>query len=140
MRVSIFISTILCLATPGTAAFAADNTADIYNLSYEAQGDIASGKAGACALTISPKGKWTLKTNTPFKAMVTGSDGVNVSKEKYTAKDFASEKTPAKTINTEFTAAKAGAGTVNANLTFFLCTDEVCKRYKADAACAFTAK
>ena len=44
------------------------------------------------------------------------------------------------TIKTEFTASKAGEGTVNADLTFFLCTDEVCKRYKAAAACGFKAK
>ena len=95
-------------------------------------------------MTITPKGKQTLKTNTPFKAMVKGSDGVAVSKDKYTAKDFVDEKAAAKTIKTEFTASKAGEGTVNADLTFFLCTDEIkgsdCKRYKAAAACGFKAK
>ena len=131
---------ILSFLFSGSVAVAAEDTSSLYDLVYKVDGDVAAGKAGACALTITPKGKQTLKTSTPFKAMVKGSDGVAVSKDKYTAKDFVDEKTPAKTIKTEFTASKAGEGTVNADLTFFLCTDEVCKRYKAAAACGFKAK
>ena len=136
MRALIFFSILFS----GSWAMASEDTAALYDLTYEVKGDITSGKAGACALTITPKGKQTLKTNTPFKAMLKGSDGVTPAKDKYTAKDFVDEKTPAKTIETEFTASKAGEGTVNAILTFFLCTDEICKRYKADAACGFKAK
>ena len=124
----------------GSVALAAEDTSALYDLVYQVEGDVAAGKAGACSLTITPKGKQTLKTTTPFKAMVKGSDGVALSKDKYTAKDFVDEKTPEKTIKTEFTAAKAGEGSVNAALTFFLCTDEICKRYKAEAACGFKAK
>ena len=136
MRTLIFFSIILT----GSVAMAADDTSALYDLVYQVEGEVASGKTGACSLTITPKGKQTLKTNTPFKAMVKGSDGVAVSKDKYTAKDFVDEKAEAKTIKTEFTASKAGEGTVNADLTFFLCTDEICKRYKAAAACGFKAK
>ena len=136
MRTLIFFSILFS----GSLAMAADEASELYDLAYTVEGEVASGKAGACALTITPKGKQTLKTNTPFKAMVKGSDGVAVSKDKYTAKDFVDEKTPAKTIKTAFTASKAGEGSVNANLTFFLCTDEICKRYKAEAACGFKAK
>lgn len=136
MRTLIFFSILFS----GSWAMASEDTAALYDLTYAVKGDITSGKTGACALTITPKGKQTLKTNTPFKAMIQGSDGVTPSKDKYTAKDFVDEKTPSKTIETEFTASKAGEGTVNANLTFFLCTDEICKRYKADAACGFKAK
>ena len=110
-----------------------------YDLSYTVEGDVAAGKSGLLPDNYS-SGKQTLKTNTPFKAMVKGSDGVAVSKDKYTAKDFVDEKAAAKTIKTEFTASKSGEGTVNADLTFFLCTDEICKRYKAAAACGFKAK
>ena len=136
MRTLIFFSILLS----GSLAMAAEDTSELYDLVYQVEGNVASGKAGACSLTITPKGKQTLKTNTPFKAMVKGSDGVAVSKDKYTAKDFVDEKTPAKTIKTEFTPSKAGEGSVNADLTFFLCTDEICKRYKAAAACGFKAK
>ena len=136
MRALIFFSILFS----GSWAMASDDNAALYDLTYAVTGDITSGKTATCALTITPKGKQTLKTNTPFKAMVKGSDGVTPAKEKYTAKDFVDEKTPQKTIQTEFTASKAGEGSVNANLTFFLCTDEICKRYKADAACGFKAK
>ena len=136
MRTIIFFSILFS----GSIALAADDTSNLYDLSYTVEGDVAAGKSGACSLTITPKGKQTLKTNTPFKAMVKGSDGVTVSKDKYTAKDFVDEKAAAKTIKTEFTASKSGEGAVNADLTFFLCTDEICKRYKAAAACGFKAK
>jgi hypothetical protein len=136
MRTLIFFSILFS----GSWAMASDDAAALYDLTYAVKGDVTSGKAGACALTITPKGKQTLKTTTPFKAMVKGSEGVTPAKEKYTAKDFVDEKAPAKTIETAFTPSKAGEGTVNANLTFFLCTDEICKRYKADAACGFKAK
>ena len=136
MRTLIFFSVLFSASW----VMASDDSAELYDLTYAVKGDVASGKAGACALTITPKGKQTLKTTTPFKAMIKGSEGVTPAKEKYTAKDFVDEKTASKTIETEFTPAKAGAGTVNANLTFFLCTDEICKRYKADAACDFKAK
>ena len=125
-----------------TTAMAADdtNTADWYSLNYDAAGAIKAGAESSCKLTIKPAAGHVLKTETPFKAMLKGSDGVKVEKEKYTAKDFVDPESAQKSIATKFTAAAAGKHTLNADLTFFVCNDEVCKRFKDKAACAVEAK
>ena len=129
------------LLLSGTAIAAEEvNTADWYSLNYDASGAVKAGAESSCKLTIKPAAGHVLKTETPFKAMLKSTDAVKVAKEKYTAKDFVDAKSLEKSIATKFTAAAAGKHTLNADLTFFICNDEVCKRFKDKAACAVEAK
>ena len=138
MKVWVILASFLVSAS----ALAAEdiNKADWYSLNYDAAGAIKAGEASSCKLTIKPAAGHVLKTETPFKAMLKGSDGVKVEKEKYTSKDFEDPKSAQKSIQTKFTAAAAGKHTLNADLTFFVCNDEVCKRFKDKADCAVEAK
>ncbi len=133
------ITASLLLSAP---AFAAEETkaADWYSLNYDVAGAVKAGSESSCKLTIKPAAGHVLKTETPFKAMLKSTETVKVEKEKYTAKDFVDAEATVKSIATKFTAASAGKHTLNADLTFFICNDEVCKRFKDKAACAVEAK
>ncbi len=125
-----------------TSALAAEevNKADWYSLKYDVAGAVKAGAASSCKLTITPATGHVLKTETPFKAMLKGSEGVKVEKDKYTSKDFVDPKSVEKSIETKFTAAAAGKHSLNADLTFFVCSDEVCKRFKDKADCSLNVK
>ena len=118
----------------------ATNKADWYTMSYSAAGEIKAGTTSSCKLTITPAKDHVMKSETPFKVMLKATDGVKVEKEKYTSKDWEDPKTPTKTVQTKFTAAAPGKHSLNADLTFFICNDEVCKRFKDKAACSVAAK
>ena len=124
------------------SAFAAEETnkADWYTMTYATADAVKAGAASSCKLTITPAKNHVMKSETPFKVMLKGTDGVKVEKDKYTSKDWQDPKAAEKVIQTKFTAAAAGKHALNADLTFFICNDEVCKRFKDKADCAISAK
>jgi hypothetical protein len=80
-------------------------------------------------LTIAPREGWVLKTQTPFKATLKAGDAIKLSQTRFSAKDFADPGAAAKTIKAAFEAAAAGSQRIDADLSFFLCTAEVCQRF-----------
>jgi hypothetical protein len=84
---------------------------------------------GRFELTITPEAPYLLKVETPFKVVLSASDGLQLAKTELTAKDFVDQKTPAKTVVGELVAKKKGEQQLTAELTFFLCTDEICQRF-----------
>jgi hypothetical protein len=91
-------------------------------------------------LTITPRSPWVLKTTTPLRVNLTASDGIELEKSKLDAKDIVDPKADAKSIRTAFTAKSPGEQSIAAKLTFFLCTDEICRRYKDSVDCRFPVK
>ena len=139
-----FIAITVCsliLAATALAEDAKPKPEDLYNIIYTGDKDGAKvGTESQCKLTITPKGERVLKKETPFKAMLSGSEGLEIPKTKYTAKDFVDPKTPHKTIQTTFKSTTAGAQVLKADVSFFLCTAEICQRYKDTAQCKIEAK
>ena len=91
----------------------------------------AAPKAGAEAFvhfTISPKGDYVLKNETPFKLLLSSPSGVELPKTKFTAEDFVDPKATAKGVKIPFKAGK-GKHAIAGDLTFFLCTVELCERF-----------
>ncbi|MBI5509527.1 MAG: hypothetical protein HY903_12315 [Deltaproteobacteria bacterium] len=90
---------------------------------------IGVGKPCEYQLTIAPKAPWALKTSTPLKVALRPSDGLKLAKATLSAADVVDPKPEAKTLRTDCEVVKGGTQAVSADLSFFLCTDQICQRY-----------
>jgi hypothetical protein len=97
-------------------------------------GSLATGAGGKLSFTITPKGSYHMKNDTPFKATLTATGDLKLAKAEFTAKDFDDPKAPAKSISTAVTAGAAGDRQVSADLMFFMCTEEICQRFTEKVA------
>jgi hypothetical protein len=95
------------------------------------------GDAGRCSFTIHPRLPWTLKSNTPFEGTVTATSGLELLKAKLTSKDFADLKPADKTLVIPFNVHELGLQRVTTDVSFFLCTEQVCQRYKETVECKY---
>ncbi|MBI3180442.1 MAG: hypothetical protein HYZ27_12320 [Deltaproteobacteria bacterium] len=90
---------------------------------------VTAGSEARYAITIAPKAPWVFKITTPLKIVLTASDQVKLAKRDLDAKDIVDAGAEPKSVATTFTASAKGEHKIAADLAFFLCTDEVCKRY-----------
>lgn len=97
---------------------------------------VNNGSDAELMLTITPKTPWVLKTTTPLKIILEASDGITLAKKKLSNKDILDAEPKAKSVKTTFKANAAGPQKISADLTFFLCTDEICQRYTDEAELA----
>ena len=131
---SLLVSLLaLVLAIP---ALSTAEDAEPYSVAFTAKDTVKVGSAGQCSLTITPADGYVLKTVTPFKGKLSAPAAIALTQDTYAAKDFVDAKAFAKTITAKFTAKAAGAADIKADLTFFICNDELCKRYKDASTCA----
>lgn len=140
MKVLKPILASVLILTLGLPAFGDAEEAKPYAVAFTAQKTVKVGSAGQCDLTITPAEGYVLKTVTPFKGKLSAPAAIALSKDTYAAKDFVDAKAFAKTITAKFTAKAAGDAAIKADLTFFICNDELCKRYKDASTCAATVK
>ena len=127
-------------AQPSISADASKKEDPLYGLTFDAPKATKTGTAANCVLAITPKSGWTLKTNTPFKMEISSTPVVELPQTKFTAKDFVDAKEANKRVNAGFKATKAGKHNIDAKLTFFVCSDSICKRQQDAAKCSVEAK
>jgi len=112
-----------------------------YTLKVETSPEaVAKAKAATYKITITPKEGFLLKTVTPFKAKLSSSTGIEIAKAAFTAKDFDDPKAAAKSVSTSITCKSAGQNEIDADLTFFICNDELCERFKEKPKLTFAVK
>ena len=124
----------------GASSLALASEAKPYSVAFTAKETVKVGAPGQCDLTITPAEGHVLKTVTPFKGKLTAPASVALTQDTYAAKDFLDAKAFAKTISAKFTAKEAGESSIKADLTFFICNDELCKRYQDATSCATKAE
>jgi len=142
VNVRLWLISILFAALLPIAAFASGKAAPErnYSLTYKSQAaSVAIGSAAACDLEITPRSGWKLKAETPFKAKLFASNGVILARDKYASTDFKDPKASTKTISTGFEPTHSGSGTIEAELSFFVCSDRTCQRQKDRVSCSFNA-
>jgi len=120
----------------GVSSLALASEAKPYSVAFTAKEAVKVGVPGRCDLTITPAEGHVLKTVTPFKGKLTASASIALTQDTYAAKDFLDAKAFAKTITAKFTAKEAGESSIKADLTFFICNDELCKRYQDATSCS----
>lgn len=132
--VSVAMSLLIVLVgRPSKADPAPEKAADYALVVQGDKPSVAVGQTGHATVTIRPKAPWVLKTTTPFEVVVMPSAGLAVDKAKLTSKDFVDPKAADKVLSIAFTAKTKGAQRLGIGLNFFLCTEQVCQRYKDNA-------
>ena len=97
-----------------------------------------AGEEARVVITITPEAPYVLKTTTPMKIQLECTEGCSLDKDQLTAKDITDPNSKAKAVATELTA-KPGKHRLDGDLSFFLCTDEICARKTDDLTVSFEA-
>jgi hypothetical protein len=126
---SLCVSLVAGAANPPAPAAAKPEAKD-YVLTVTAPPPAAPGGSAEVVLAITPKAPWVLKLDTPFSATVSAPAGLTVEKARLDAKDFVDPKAETKAVKAVVRADTPGEHTVTTELSFFLCTDVMCKRLK----------
>ena len=110
---------------------------------YSIQAELASptptaGENIELLITITPEAPYVLKSTTPMKIALECTEGCELTQSKLTAKDIKDEETEAKSVATVLTA-RSGKHRLDGDLSFFLCTDEICERKTDDLILSFEA-
>jgi hypothetical protein len=126
--------------TGATPSEPSSEPAKDYTLNVVTPVQAAVGAPTEIVLTITPKAPWALHTETPFSANLSATTGLSLAKARLDAKDFLDPKADSKSVKAAVTATVAGEHTLSAELSFFLCTDTVCKRLKETASAKLIAK
>ena len=137
------LSSILVITAMLTSSSSSAETKEekpVYEISFAPEGAIKTGQSGVCKMKIKSIGDWKLKTTTPFKANLKASPKLDMPKKDYSAKDFSDKSENPRILTIGFTSKKAGTHNIEGTLSFFLCTNEVCKRFKANSTCTIDAK
>lgn len=145
---------LLLLWAPLHANAAAEKETEQYTLfATTAPAQPQQGNAAVYTLRITPKGLLKLKRETPLTATLTSTPGLTLTQDRFASKDLqddpplqkdpppgnsGQQQVTTKRIETTITAQTAGAHTITAQLTFFLCTDQICQRYKDTLALPVT--
>lgn len=102
---------------------------------------LTKGKSGELAVTISAREGWKLSLEAPLSIKFKAPGNITLKKTKLGVKDAAPDKTKQNyAFPTTMTGTGSGAAKVEANITYFMCTEEVCKRFKAKKEVALQIK
>jgi hypothetical protein len=105
----------------------------LYELSTEGSSKtVTAGGAGKLVISIRTKGGAHISDETPLKVEISGT-GVKPEKQKLSYADSITAKSglaryPDPRFEVPFAAGAAGKGSLDAKLTFFVCTEKVCAR------------
>ncbi len=125
---------VICSAIAATACFAqAPDVGALYDVSSEGSSQkVKVGEKGKLVITFKTKDGSHISGEAPLKIELTGKDA-KLEKEKLTLADSVTKKEAGKDyvdpkFEVPFVVAAAGKATVEAKMTFFICTDKVCAR------------
>ncbi len=105
----------------------------LYEVSTEGTStQVKAGEKGVFILSIKSKEGAHVSDEAPLKLQVTGTQ-LSLAKEQLTREDSVAKKAEGHAFvdprfEVPFTASAAGQGTVDAKLTFFICTEKICAR------------
>ena len=130
MRLALWA--VLLMAAP--AAWASEpDAASLYVLSTEGSTTVLkAGQPGTFVLSIRTAAGAHISEDAPMKLALTGSGGVEPGKSLLSRSDAKPVAKPSGPADPRFevplTASSRGQGSVEAKLTFFICTDTLCSR------------
>ncbi len=128
-----FILAALAFLTPELAS-AADAPAidpkEKAELTLKAPDTLKVKEEGKLSFAIKPEKGWKVSLEAPLSLKLSNGGKVIIAKRKLGAKDGVTQG-KGFVFKTNLKAATAGADTVKAKAVYFLCTDDVCKRFSA---------
>lgn len=127
---TIAVFSITLLGLMANSAEAAGKTAA--DLELNAPAKLKNGKSAELSLRIKAHEGWKLSLEAPLSIKLTAPDNLKLKKAKLGAADASGDKKGTDVrFPTTVTAAAKGKGTVQAKIVYFMCTEEVCKRFTA---------
>lgn len=115
---------VFALAASGFAA--ADGGAKLFSIETQ-KSEVAAGAAGRVGILIKTKRGAHVSAEAPLKINLTAK-GLKLSKEKLVGGDAVEGKGASPRFEVPFVAEAKGPATVDADLTFFICTEKLCER------------
>lgn len=123
------VPALAVLAAPEPRQVDDKATKDDYVL--ETQGtvkDLKVGAEGPFSLVVRPKGDKKIHPQAPFEVTLKPSAGLKPAKGKLNRSDVVDKAAKAPEVKTTLRATGKGAQTVDADVSFFICTDAWCQR------------
>jgi hypothetical protein len=139
--VSSLVAAAALIACQGASAAEEVDVTKLYELSTEGTSQkIKVGDAGKLVLAIKTKQGAHISEEAPLKIELSGSN-VKPEKTKLSRADSVSQKAPGAQyaeprFEVPFAAAAAGKGQLDAKMTFFVCTEQICARQQKTVSLA----
>ena len=115
-------------APAGSAKADIDNPKSLYSLASEAPAQVKAGEAGKVTLAVKPVSGAKVKPETPFKTKLSATAPVELAKTELGYGDHARVEGDGPVFEVPFQATTPGEGNIEADMVFFVCTDEACVR------------
>jgi hypothetical protein len=125
------------LALSFDARAAENNTSDYTVVAVTNPATVKTTADAQFTITITPSPPWLLKAETPLKVSLVPSEGVEVAQEVLTAKHL---DTATGSVRTALAAKTTGQHTVAADMSFFLCKEDICQRFHHALEARFSAE
>lgn len=140
-------SLVLCLTLFGLNASVAHAAKDEVKidpkekaeLTLKAPDNLKVKESAQISFTIKPEKGWKVSMEAPLSVKLSNAGKVAITKRKLGLKDGKAEGKGI-VLTTTLEGAAAGADTVKASATYFLCTADVCKRFSASREIALKVK
>lgn len=116
---------------PAPAAPVAEDRATKDDYALDASGSASTLKVngeGAFTLQITPKNGKKVHPDAPLEVVIADSALFKASKARLTRTDLKEKGSKTPTVTTTLRGSKAGTGTIDVTVSFFLCTDAWCQR------------
>ncbi len=125
------------LLTAGLASAASEK---LYSVEASAaQQELAAGAKGSISLEIKGKEGAYVSPEAPLKVTVSGTN-VKLEKEKLSRGDLPDKTSKSPKFVVPFTAGEKGSASVDADVTFFICTANLCERQVQKVSVPLTVK
>lgn len=120
-------------ASPGSSGSAKakadiDDPKSLYQLETNAPAQLKAGADGTLTLSVKPNEGVKVKPETPFKAKLSATAPVELGKTELGYADHARVEKDGPVFEVPFQGKAPGAGNIEADMVFFVCTDEACVR------------
>jgi hypothetical protein len=112
------------------------------NYSFDHSGttqEVQAGKPGTFKLSIKPAEGFHVSPDAPLKISLDGS-GIDLSKKALGHDDARDKKSFSPEFSVKFTAAEAGAKSINVDAMFFVCNEKLCERKTEKVSVPITVK
>ena len=104
-------------------------TKDDYRIDVSgSSGEVRVGEDGVIKLVLVPKNGTKIQPQAPLEVKLSEPEGVVLEKRKLGRGDLADKDAEQPSLSTSLRGQKAGSYSIDADVSFFLCTDEWCQR------------
>ena len=130
------VVTALILFVTGAAPAWAESEPDAsswYDFDISAPSKVAKGESGSVTVHITPKGAADIDKEAPIKLSLKPPSYVDMSKTELGRKEVKMNGNNA-SFDVPFTAREAGKGSIEATVSFYICTDQICAHQERKAS------